>query len=120
MEQPFVRAIGHPTGRIINRREPYEVDFEQLIAAAARTGTALEINAHYARLDLGDRQARAAQEAGVRLVINSDAHQPACLDVLKYGVATARRGWIEASTVLNTLPLAELASLLKHPKVPGH
>lgn len=119
MEKPFVRAIGHPTGRLINRRDPYEVDVDRIIETAARTGTALEINSHYERLDLCDIHARAAQEAGVKLVINSDAHSPGGLDLLKYGVATARRGWVQPETVLNTLPADELAGLLKRPKTPA-
>lgn len=118
MENPYVRAIGHPTGRIINRREPYQVDIEDIISLAAATGTALEINSHYQRLDLNDRHARAAQEAGVKLVINSDAHTPGGLD-LKYGIATARRGWIEPETVLNTLTLGRMKKLLAKPKQPG-
>ncbi|MHB8923330.1 MAG: DNA polymerase/3'-5' exonuclease PolX [Thermoleophilia bacterium] len=118
MENPYVRSIGHPTGRLISRREAYEVDMDELSATAAVTGTALEINSHYNRLDLRDIHARAAQEAGVRLVINSDAHRPAELDMLRYGIATARRGWVRRSTVLNTLPLSQLKTLLKKPKAP--
>ncbi len=117
MENPHVRAIGHPTGRIINRRDAYDVDVMKIIDMAADTGTALEINSHYQRLDLCDRHARAAQDAGVKLVINSDAHGPEGLD-LKYGVATARRGWIEPGTVLNTMTLAQLKKLLAGPKKP--
>lgn len=116
MENPYVRAIGHPTGRLINKRDPYEVDIGQIIKLAARTGTALEINSHYRRLDLSDINARAAQEAGVRLVINSDAHHPDQLDLLRFGVATARRGWIQRSAVLNTLTEKQLEKLLKQPK----
>ena len=116
MENPYVRSIGHPTGRLINRREPYEVDIEAIIGMAARTGTALEINSHFQRLDLNDLHARAAQAAGVMLVINSDAHRPEQLDLLRYGVATARRGWVEAGSVLNTQGFEELESFLKKPK----
>ena len=116
MENPYVRSIGHPTGRLINRRDPYEVDMEEIIGLAARTGTALEINSHFQRLDLDDLHARAAQAAGVRLVINSDAHRPEHLDLLRYGIATARRGWIEPGTVLNTMNAADFARFLKRPK----
>lgn len=116
MENPHVRAIGHPTGRLINRREPYEIDMEAIIAMAARTGTSLEINAHFQRLDLNDIHARAAQAAGVKLVINSDAHRPAHLELLRYGVATARRGWIEPANVLNTLSATQLEKFLSRPK----
>ena len=118
MESPHVRAIGHPTGRLINRRDPYEVDIDEIIAMAARTGTALEINAHYSRLDLSDINARAAQEAGCLLMINSDAHSASGLE-LGYGVATARRGWIRPETVLNTMSAAELSKLLSRPKRPA-
>lgn len=116
MENPYVRSIGHPTGRLINRREPYEIDMEAIIAMAARTGTALEINAHFQRLDLNDIHARAAQAAGVKLVINSDAHRPSHLELLRYGVATARRGWIEPDNVLNTLGAIQLEKFLSRPK----
>ncbi len=115
-ENPFVRAIGHPTGRLIGRRGAYDVDMEELIELAAHTGTALEINSHYWRLDLRDRHARAAQEAGARLVINSDAHAPADAGSLHYGVATARRGWVRRESVLNTLTAGELAAVLSKPK----
>jgi DNA polymerase (family 10) len=119
MENPFVRSIGHPTGRLINKRDPYEVDIDGIIEMAAETGTALEINSHYYRLDLSDIHARAAQEAGVKLLINSDAHRPREFDMLRYGIAVARRGWIRKETVLNTLPLAKLKSLLAQPKQAG-
>lgn len=116
MENPYVRSIGHPTGRLINRREPYEVDMEEIITMAARTGTALEINSHFQRLDLNDLHARAAQAAGVKLVINSDAHRPGHLDLLRFGIATARRGWIEPESVLNTLGTANMEEFLLKPK----
>lgn len=118
-ENPHVRAIGHPTGRLINKRDPYDIDMKEIIDMAARTGTALEINAHYYRLDLDDIHARAAQEAGVKLVINSDAHRPAELDMLRYGIGIARRGWIRKETVLNTLPVGRLKTLIKQPKAPA-
>lgn len=120
MENPYVRAIGHPTGRLINKRDPYQVDIEGIIEMAARTGTALEINSHYYRLDLSDVHARAAQDAGVKLVINSDAHRAAEFDMLRYGVATARRGWVRKETVLNALPLGKLKALLAKPKQAGN
>ncbi|MHB0915739.1 MAG: DNA polymerase/3'-5' exonuclease PolX [Thermoleophilia bacterium] len=116
MEHPSVRAIGHPTGRLINRRDAYEVDIDAVIATAARTGTALEINSHFHRLDLCDLHARAARDAGVRLVINSDAHHRSDLELLIYGIATARRGWVGPETVLNTLTARQLARVLDKPK----
>lgn len=113
IEHPLVDAIGHPTGRKIERRRPYEVDLEALFAAAARTGTMLEINGNPDRRDLSDMHARAAAAAGVMLVINSDAHRPATLANMRWGVATARRAWLGAEQVANTRPLAALRSLRK-------
>jgi DNA polymerase (family X) len=111
IEHPLVDAIGHPTGRLIERREPYELDLEAVFAAAARTGTALEINANPARRDLSDVHARAAARAGVRLLIDSDAHRPATLANMRWGIATARRAWLSKEDVANTRPWSELAKL---------
>jgi DNA polymerase (family 10) len=108
IEHPLVDAIGHPTGRLIERREPYALDLQAVFAAAARTGTALEINANPDRRDLSDVHARAAVQAGVRLVIDSDAHRPATLANMRWGIATARRAWLRREDVLNTLPWTEL------------
>lgn len=113
IENPHVAVIGHPTGRLINRRPPYDVDLEAVIAAAARTGTFLEINANPWRLDLDDRQAAAAKAAGVKLVISTDAHSTRGLEVMRCGVLQARRGGLEAADVANTRPLAELRRLMK-------
>ncbi len=110
---PHVDIIGHPSGRLIGRREPYDVDLEVLIDICAETGTALEINANPARLDLDDVHARRALERGVWLTINTDAHQPENFDLLPYGIATARRGWVTPERVLNCLSLAELLEHLK-------
>ncbi|MGH2459431.1 MAG: DNA polymerase/3'-5' exonuclease PolX, partial [Chloroflexota bacterium] len=109
---PNVDVIGHPSGRLIGRREPYEVDLEALIDACAASGTALEINANPLRLDLDDVHARRAAEKGVWLTIDTDAHEPGNFDLLPYGVATARRGWIEPRHVLNCLPLDALLAHL--------
>ena len=108
MRNPHVHAIAHPTGRLIGQRDPYAVDFDEIVRVAAETGTALEINAHYERLDLNDVHARAARDAGVRLVINTDAHGPDHLAMMRFGVATARRGWVRPDDVLNTLTLKKL------------
>ncbi|HLL91978.1 MAG TPA: DNA polymerase/3'-5' exonuclease PolX [Solirubrobacteraceae bacterium] len=108
IEHPLVRAIGHPTGRLIERRAPYAVDLDAMFAAAARTGTLLEINANPDRRDLSDVNARAAARAGVRLVINSDAHRTRTLANMRWGIATARRAWLTARDVANTQPWAEL------------
>ena len=112
IEHPAVTVIGHPTGRLINRRPAYDVDIEKMIEAAARTGTFLEINANPWRLDLDDRHAAAARDAGVLLVISTDAHSTAGLDVMRCGVLQARRGGLEPRHVANTRPLAELRRLI--------
>lgn len=108
----YVRVLGHPTGRLLGEREPFEFDFDQVLQAARQRGVALEVNASPFRLDLNDAHARRAKEAGVPLVINTDTHTIANFDHITLGVATARRGWIEKSDVLNTLPLAELLKRL--------
>jgi DNA polymerase (family 10) len=105
MENPYVTIIAHPTGRLINRREPADLDIDAVIAAAARTHTALEINSSWQRLDLNDRHARLAREAGVMLTINTDAHAPVQLQQIEYGIKIARRAWVRAADVLNTKPL---------------
>jgi DNA polymerase (family 10) len=112
IENPFVRVIGHPTGRLINRRPPYDVDMEAVIDAAARTGTFLEINANPWRLDLDDRHAAAAQKAGVKLVISTDAHSTRGLDVMRCGILQARRAGLTKADVANTRTLAGLKKLM--------
>jgi DNA polymerase (family 10) len=113
IEHPLVCAIGHPTGRLIERRAPYAVDLEAVFAAAARTGTLLEINANPDRRDLSDVHARAAARAGVGLLIDSDAHRISTLANMRWGIATARRAWLTAADVANTRPLSELRALAK-------
>jgi len=113
IENEFVDIIGHPTGRIINQREPYEVDMKAVLDAAARTGTAMEINAYPTRLDLNDVYARMAKDMGVKMSINSDAHEPEQLKVMKFGVNVARRGWLEKKDLLNALSLQDLLRALK-------
>jgi DNA polymerase (family 10) len=112
-EHPLVDAIGHPTGRLIERREPYALDVHALIEAAARTGTMLEINANPDRRDLNDINARAAALGGVRILIDSDAHSVERFDVMRWGVATARRAWLTAEDVANTRPWEEFEKLRK-------
>jgi DNA polymerase (family 10) len=113
MEHPHVHCIGHPTGRKINRRPPYELDFERVCEVAVETGTFLEINAQPDRLDLGDTLARAAAEAGVGIVVSTDAHRIHELDHLELGVAQARRGWITPEQVVNTRTWAQVKKLKK-------
>ncbi|NDC54067.1 MAG: PHP domain-containing protein, partial [Planctomycetia bacterium] len=113
IRNPHVSVIGHPTGRLINRRPAYDVDIEAVIEAAAETGTFLEINSNPWRLDLDDRHAAAAKRAGVRLVISTDAHSTRGLDVMRCGVLQARRAGLEAGDVANTRTLAQLEKLMK-------
>jgi DNA polymerase (family 10) len=113
MEHPLVDAIGHPTGRLLSRREPYALDMGRVVEAAARTGTFLEINGNPDRRDLNDVHARMAAEAGVVIVIDSDAHWVRTLANLRYGVATARRAWLNSAQVANTRAWPELDALRK-------
>jgi DNA polymerase (family 10) len=113
IEHPLLDAIGHLTGRKIERRPPYPLDVERVLEAAARTGTMLEINSAPDRRDLNEVNARAAAQAGIPIVINSDAHRTGRFDVVRYGVATARRGWLTPADVANTRPWEELASMRK-------
>ena len=119
MDHPLVDVIGHPTGRKILRRDPYAIDIERVIEHAARTGTMLEINANPDRRDLSDIHARLAAEAGVMIVIDSDAHSARTLSVVRYGVATARRGWLTKEHVANTRPWSKLAKLRKRGRRPA-
>ncbi len=113
MEHPFVDAIGHPTGRKIETRAPYAVDVDKLIEAAVRTGTMMEINSAGDRRDLNDVHARAAAEAGVPILIDSDAHGANTLSTVRWGIATARRAWLTADQVANTRPWAEFKPMMK-------
>jgi DNA polymerase (family 10) len=113
LKHPHVQILAHPTGRLIGRREPYQFDLAEILKTAADHGVALEINAQPERLDLDDVQARAAHEAGVRLVISTDAHRVEELRCMRYGVDQARRAWCEPRHVLNTLPIDRLRSSLR-------
>ena len=110
---PHVDILGHPTSRIIGLRPPTEIDVEQVLQACKETGTVVEINANPARLDLNDVYSRRAVELGCKLVINCDAHSLADLDLLEYGIHTARRGWLTAADVVNTRPLDEALAFFK-------
>lgn len=109
----YVDVLNHPTGRLIDRRDPYEVDIEAIFDVATQTGTSFEINSSPDRLDLDDSSARRARQRGLMLAINTDAHAPGHLSNIRYGVATARRGWVEPDGVLNAQPLDGLISILK-------
>jgi DNA polymerase (family 10) len=113
IEHPLIDAIGHPTGRKIEKRAPYAIDMDRVIETAARTGTMIEINSAPDRRDLNDVNARAAAQAGVRIIINSDAHGADTLFHTRWGVATARRAWLTKAEVANTLPWEQFAPLRK-------
>ena len=118
MDNPYVCCIGHPTGRLIGQREAMDIDMAAVIEHAAVTHTALEVNANPQRLDLKDVHCRMAIEAGVKLVIGTDAHNTASLGLMGFGVATAGRGWATKANILNTLSLAKMKNWLrsKRPK----
>jgi DNA polymerase (family 10) len=103
IESGLVDVVGHPTGRILGRRDAFEVDVERVLRAAAACGVAMEINAYPDRLDLNDSHCRLAKRLGVKIVISTDSHDPRHLDLIRYGVYTARRGWLDKGDVLNTL-----------------
>lgn len=111
MENPFVRVLGHPTGRKLGRRDPYPVNVDRLIEKAAETGTALELNASPERLDLSAELCRRAVEAGALISINADAHRTATLENIRYGIMTARRAWLEPRHVINTWDLERIKAL---------
>jgi DNA polymerase (family 10) len=110
MQNPYVRVIGHPTGRLLGDRDAYELDFDIVMKEAARTRTCLEVNSNFHRLDLNDILCRKARDMGVHVIINTDSHNYDDLLNLPYGVATAQRGWIEKERVLNARPVEELLS----------
>ena len=116
MNNPYVRTIGHPTGRLLNRRDPYEVDVSRLIEEAAATNTALELNSYVDRLDLSVPYVREAINAGVRITIDTDAHDETALGFAKFGVSQARRAWVEKGSVINCLPWDEFEKYLKSGK----
>ena len=113
MRHPLVTALSHPTGRLLERRDPYDVDMDAVIAAAVATGTRLEVNGGPERLDLPDWAVRKAMEQGATVVINSDAHAVEELEWTAYGTANARRGWTTADRVANTGSLEELLASRK-------
>lgn len=112
MDNPHVHMIAHPTGRLVLKREPFELDIERVLIHARECGCFLELNAHPDRLDLNDVHCRMAKELGVLVSIDTDAHSIHDLNNLRFGVGQARRGWIEKRDVLNTRPLKVLRKLL--------
>ncbi|MFZ5448041.1 MAG: DNA polymerase/3'-5' exonuclease PolX [Thermodesulfobacteriota bacterium] len=113
MRNPHVDIISHPTGRILKRREEYEVAIDDLLQAAQETGTILEINSYPERLDLGDVNIFAAKQAGIKMVINTDTHNVNQLHLMPFGISQARRGWTEKKDIINAWPAGELLRMLK-------
>jgi DNA polymerase (family 10) len=116
IRNPYVKLIGHPTGRLLVSREGGDFDMEAIFQAAAETGTMLEINAAPERLDLRDTHVRRAVDMGIKLIVNCDAHHPDDFENLHFGIAVARRGWATAEHIANTRPLEEFEALLKRTK----
>lgn len=113
MDNPYFNILAHPTGRLINEREPYDIDLEKIMQKAKENNCILEINAQPSRLDLNDIHSRAAKEMSVKLVISTDAHSTSQFDFMRFGIGQARRGWIEKKNVINTRNIDELKKLIK-------
>lgn len=113
IKNPNVDIISHPTGRILQKRDEYQIDFDKILRAAKETGTILEINSYPERLDLSDQNIRRAKEAGVKMVINTDSHHLDQMRFMEFGIAQARRGWAEKKDIINCWPLEKLLKFLK-------
>jgi len=112
MENNYVHAIAHPTCRMIGRREPFDLDMEEIMDVAKKTDTFLEINAFPDRLDLKDMHVKLAKERGVKVILGSDTHFVANLPFMRFGIATARRGWLEKKDILNTYSTYDIEKIL--------
>lgn len=113
LENPYTQILAHPTGRLVLRREPFDYDMDKILDAAKKCGVAVECNAHPERLDLKDVYLRMAKDRGVKIVISTDSHTAASLKFMKYGVMTARRGWVEKTDVINALPYEKFLAALR-------
>ena len=113
IKNPYVHILGHPTGRLINEREPYNVDLEEVFKITKQYGKAVELNASYMRLDLNDIHSRRAKDLGIPISINTDAHHTDQLQFMLYGIGTARRGWVEKNDVINCMSYSKLTKWLK-------
>jgi DNA polymerase (family 10) len=113
ISNPNTSIIGHPTGRLLLRRDAYQFDMDEVLKAAAQNKVAMELNSYPDRLDLCDRHLRLAKQYGVRIVINTDSHHTSHLDKIKYGILQARRAWLTKEDVLNTLPVDKFAKAIK-------
>ena len=111
---PNTSIVGHPTGRLLLRREAYAFDMDAVLQAAARNKVAMELNAYPDRLDLCDRHLRLAKQMGVKIVINTDSHHTSHMEKIRFGILQARRAWLTAKDVLNTLPAEQFAKAMKH------
>jgi DNA polymerase (family 10) len=116
IENPHTSVIGHPTGRMLLRREGFNFDYDKVFTAAAKAGVAMEQNAYPDRLDLRDVHLRMAKAKGVKFVINTDAHHTSHMEKIKYGILQLRRAWLTKADVLNTLPAKEFASIMRRGK----
>ena len=108
MQNPNVDIISHPTGRLIGRRDEYQMDFDKILEVARKTGTILEINSSPDRLDLRDLYIRRAKNQGVKMIIDTDSHQKEQMGQIEYGIAQARRGWAEKEDIINTNSVEKL------------
>ena len=113
MDNPYFNILAHPTGRLLNEREPYDLDMEQIMAAALERGCFLEVNAQPVRLDLTDLHCKMAKDMGVKVAISTDAHRTTDLEFMRFGVGQARRGWLEPTDIINTLPFKKLKRLFQ-------
>jgi DNA polymerase (family 10) len=113
IENPYTQIVGHPTGRLILRRDAYAYDMERILDAASKNGVVMECNSSPERLDLKDIHLRMAKDRGVKIVISTDAHSTRGLETMRYGVQMARRGWIEKTNVLNALPVEKMLATLR-------
>src|SRR5437667_2211502 len=114
VENPNTSLIGHPTGRLLLRRDAYQFDLDAILKAAAKNKVAMELNAYPDRLDLCDRHLRMAKQRGVKIVINTDSHHTTHMEKIRFGVLQTRRAWLTPGDVLNTLPVEQFASAMKH------
>lgn len=113
MDNPYFNILAHPTGRLLGERKAYEADMERIMKAAKAKNCYLEINAHPDRIDLNDSNILMAKQMGLKLVISTDAHSIQHFNYMKYGIAQARRGWLEKDDILNTFPLNNLMKMIK-------
>jgi DNA polymerase (family 10) len=119
LSNPYVSILGHPTGRLLGEREPYEIDMDRVISVAKESGCFLEINAEPNRLDLNDVHAHAAKSKGVKMAVSTDAHSINALGCMRFGIDQARRGWLTADDVINTRSLPDLRKLLRRKQSPA-